>query len=104
MPTSGVMTGSAPLPSQSQETDMLRITLMKASWPAKWVIVALVLSVMRSMNSSLAMSHWSSEPGVVWISALPMRPSAQPMPMFLLEPPKPPWVWPLKWVRARKES
>lgn len=33
---------------------------------------------MRSMNSSLLISHISSEPGVVWIMALPTRPSAQP--------------------------
>ena len=38
----------------------------------------------------------SSEPGVVWIMALPMRPSAQPMPIFLAEPPKPPLECPFK--------
>ena len=26
------------------------------------------------------------------------------MPMFLLLPPKPPMVWPLKWVSATRES
>ena len=104
MPTSGVTTGSAATPSQSQDTDMLRITLTKVTLSPKWPRVALVDSVIRSMNSSSAMFHWSSDPGVVWIQPLPMRPSAQPMPMFLLEPPKPPWVWPLKWVRVTIES
>ena len=104
MPTFGVTTGAAAVPSQSQETDILRMTLTKVMcWP-KWSTTALADSVMRSINSSSEMSHISLEPGVVWIIALPMRPSAQPMPMFLFDPPKPPLEWPLKWVRTNIES
>ena len=65
MPTLGVTTGSAAVPSQSQETDMLRITLTKAILSPKWSQTALADSIMRSMNSSFEMSHMSSEPGVV---------------------------------------
>ena len=35
---------------------------------------------------------------------MPIRPSAQPIPIFLLEPPKPPCTWPLKWVSTSMES
>lgn len=43
-------------------------------------------------------------PVLVWICALPILASAQPIPMFLLEPPKPPIVCPLKCVRTNRES
>ena len=104
MPMLGVTTGAAPTPSQSQETDMFRSTLTKVMCPAKWSTVAFADSVMRSMNSSFPMLHMLAEPGMVWIMALPTRPSAQPMPMFLHEPPNPPWVWPLKCVSTKSES
>ena len=62
------------------------------------------LMLMRSISSSSEMLHMSSEPTAVWISALPTRPSAQPMPIFLFEPPKPPIMWPLKCVSTKSES
>ena len=61
-------------------------------------------SVMRSISSSSAMLHILEEPSTVWIIPLPIRPSAQPIPMFLLDPPKPPMVCPLKCVRTSMES
>lgn len=92
------------VPSQSQETDILRITLTYTMLSPKKSMVALVDSVMRSISSSSAIDHRLSEPGTVWISPFPMRPSAQPMPRFLFDPPKPPMVWPLKWVSVSMES
>ena len=65
MPTLGVTTGSAAVPSQSHETDILRITLTKAIFLPKWSTTALEDSVILSINSSLAISHWLVEPGVV---------------------------------------
>ena len=104
IPMLGVTTGSASTPSQSQETDMFRSTFTKTMCLPKWSITAFVDSVIRSISSSSPMDQRSSEPWAVWIMALPIRPSAQPMPRFLLLPPKPPLTCPLKWVRASMES
>ena len=104
MPMLGVTTGWAATPSQSHETDMLRSTLTKVMFFPKWSTVPLEDSAMRSISSSSAMSQWLNLPVRVWICALPIRASAQPMPIFLLEPPKPPITCPLKWVRTKRES
>ncbi len=69
--------------------------------PLKKSITDFVDSVIFSMNSSSTVPHMA--PFLLCIIPLPILPSAQPMPMFLLEPPKPPTVWPLKWVRASRD-
>lgn len=100
MPTFGGTADAAWMPWQSQETDMLRSTFTNViARPSeeKKSTVAFADSLIRSMSSSSAISHMLEEPGVVWICALPRRPSAHPMPMFLFEPPKPSITWPLKW-------
>ena len=47
------------------DTDMLRITLTYVMCLPKWSMTDFVDSVMRSINSSLAMSHWLFWFGVV---------------------------------------
>ena len=104
IPTLGVTTGEALVPAQSQSTDIFLMTLTKVIFFPKWSRVALLDSLILSISSSVPISHWLFCPGVVWIIAFPILPSALPIPIFLFEPPKPPATWPLKWVRTTRES
>ena len=74
---------------------------MYAICPLKWVVMALPPSTMRSMNSGPPAHRLVPS---LCSCALPVLPEAQPMAIFLSEPPKPPIVWPLKWVSTSMES